>query len=89
MVYIYLCHPCEEGNHAHCEIGTPMAKGCVSGGSKCRCPCHGDPDYNNPARISKEMQKLVKDIMDFEQSHKRIKNVTQEVFPSVPSCGED
>ena len=59
MVYLYYCQACEKGDHKNCEIGTPMQKGCISGGSKCRCPCSGDPLYNDPQRIHEECVRLL------------------------------
>lgn len=45
MVYIYTCQACEQGDHVNCEIGAPMSEGAVSGGSRCRCGCNGDPNW--------------------------------------------
>lgn len=45
MIYLYTCIPCREDNHDDCEIGYPAPEGTLSGGSRCRCACHGRADF--------------------------------------------
>lgn len=96
MVYIYWCQACEKGDHANCDIGTPMAKGCVSGGSKCRCGCNGDPDWNSPQRLQADLQKLMESIINHQEVSKkanlvvgRPKDDTQDVSSQRPEDGKD
>jgi hypothetical protein len=41
---IYTCYHCESGDHGKCEL-TKHAPPGVCGGSRCICPCEGDPDH--------------------------------------------
>lgn len=43
-MYIYTCHHCENKDHGKCELIKSAPPG-VCGGSKCICPCEGDPDH--------------------------------------------
>ncbi len=42
------------------------------GGSKCFCPCTGDPLWNTPEKIEKDLQKLLKDMADYREATKNI-----------------
>jgi len=74
MVYLYYCQACEEGKHKKCELITPMQKGCISGGRKCKCPCSGDPLYDSPERIHKECMSLLKHIERADRLSRNSKN---------------
>lgn len=45
MVKLYTCDPCERGDHDKCEIGQSAPEG-QYGGTKCMCPCGGNPNMN-------------------------------------------
>ncbi len=45
MVKLYTCGFCERGEHDKCEIGQPAPEG-QYGGTKCMCPCGGNPNMN-------------------------------------------
>lgn len=45
MVKLYTCEPCERGEHDKCEIGQSAPDG-QYGGTKCMCPCKGNPNMN-------------------------------------------
>ncbi len=70
MVYLYYCKACENGNHKKCELGHPAPKGNY-GGSKCRCPCSGDPLYNDPERIRKDTEKFLRQLDKFEKKSRK------------------
>jgi len=96
MVYLYYCQACENGNHGNCELGHPAPPGHF-GGSKCRCPCSGDPLWNSPERIHKELQDLVQKIIDHQKASEQVnlvvnyppKNVTQTVSIERPEKRKD
>jgi hypothetical protein len=71
MVYLYLCHACENGNHGACELGHPAPPG-VFGGDLCRCPCRGQADWNTPERIDRELRELVQKIMDHQRASEQV-----------------
>ncbi len=72
MVYLYYCKACEEGRHKDCELGHPAPPG-VYGGSKCRCPCSGDPLWNDPVRIRKATEKFLDELDKFEKKSRKVK----------------
>ena len=43
-MYLYNCGACIRGEHAKCERVHSCPPG-QFGGSKCVCPCDGNPDY--------------------------------------------
>ena len=65
MVYLYYCGACEDGRHKECELGHPAPPG-VFGGSKCRCPCSGDPLWNDPERTLNQLHKEKIKLIEFE-----------------------
>lgn len=76
MVYLYYCSACEKGKHKKCELGHPAPKGHY-GGSKCRCPCSGDPLWNDPARIHAEFMKYLRDLDSFEKKSRKSKFIVK------------
>lgn len=68
MVRIYTCAACELGDHKHCELGHSAPEG-VFGGSKCICPCHGDPDYMKKAQV--ELRKHAEELLRFEEQSRK------------------
>ena len=48
-----------------------MAPGCISGGSICRCPCQGDPNWNKPSKLALQLRRQLKSILEFEKKSKK------------------
>lgn len=71
MVWLYLCTACQRGDHGNCDIGTPAPPGHY-GGSKCRCNCGRNPHHNDPAHIQAELRKTIQDLLDFQESSRRV-----------------
>jgi len=69
MVYLYYCGACEDGRHKDCELGHPAPPG-VYGGSKCRCPCSGDPLWNDPGRIQAQIRRQLKKLDEIQERSK-------------------
>jgi len=70
MVYLYLCAACQMNNHGHCEIGHPAPPGHY-GGSLCQCGCRGNPKWNDPKTIHKELWDTINKLGDFEKKSLR------------------
>ncbi len=68
MVRIYTCEACERGDHAHCERWHPAPPG-FFGGSRCVCPCEGDPDYMEKGLAA--IRKRAADILKFEEQSRK------------------
>lgn len=71
MVYIYTCQACERDDHIHCELGHPCAPG-KYGGSKCRCPCLGDPHWNDPNNVKLVFEKMENFLKRFDKAMAKI-----------------
>jgi len=58
---LYTCEACINGQHEKCELITRVEPG-RWGGSKCKCPCEGNPNFNDPKEIHESLMKLLEKI---------------------------
>lgn len=70
MVRLYTCDACRDDDHKNCDLSHPAPPGHY-GGSRCMCPCHGNPNFNDPKVIHKDLMEQLKKLSDFEVSSKR------------------
>lgn len=66
MVRLYLCEACRSDNHKKCERGHPAPPGHY-GGSKCMCHCDGNPKFNDPEQIHKDLMETLRKLSEFEE----------------------
>jgi hypothetical protein len=78
MVYLYTCDACLSDNHEHCERTQPAPKG-QFGGRHCRCVCNGDPLWNDPQRIHKQLQRDLRRAMSFEEASMKSKSGSMKI----------
>lgn len=67
-MYLHLCPECDKGNHARCWRTQPSHPPGSYGGSKCRCGCEGNSDYDKPkSAFDEEFSKLFSKIVMFRR----------------------
>ena len=71
MVCIRKCNECINGNHKDCALSENCKAGHF-GGSMCSCPCHGNPNFNNPNHIHKELMRELENIQKFEERSSKV-----------------
>jgi len=62
---IYTCHWCTAGQHEKCELSHDCPPG-QYGGSRCICPCKGDPKYLE--RKVEEVKKFLEELSQLRKT---------------------
>jgi hypothetical protein len=85
MVKIYTCQACTENRHKDCELSKPSYPPGSYGGSRCLCSCNGNPHFNDPDVIHRELMKQLDKITKFDEESmkesKKSKLVVKNVEP--------
>lgn len=72
MVKIYQCQPCLKGDHKKCERSNKTPPG-QCGGSKCICPCNGDPNYEKKTRAA--LREYLIELDKFEKKSRKANRI--------------
>lgn len=68
MAHLTTCIPCLRGDHKHCVKSVSPPPG-YFGGMICRCPCKGNPNWNNAkTRRKRTIKSFLKSIKKLPES---------------------
>lgn len=103
MVKIYTCNACTENRHKDCELSKPSYPPGSYGGSRCLCACRGNPHFNDPDVIHRDIMRQLDKITKFEEASKNVSplmtvkgkpkkslsEMADELFPSANPTSDE
>ena len=78
MVKIYTCQACTENKHKDCELSKSSYPPGSYGGSFCRCPCKGDPHFDDPNTVYNQLVKMIEYAAKHEKDSKKVDLMVKE-----------